>query len=436
MKTLQEQIVALQRANASLQRELLQCKQREEALQISATRSQTVAERLARGQTEALIQTLNVLTMEPDLDKFLGQVLTAIVEQLHVPMCTVYFHDSVQDTLSLHMTYHHGEILAGPSQLGYSGAYKPFSANLNRFWQVLLETRQPLSIPDIENDSLLKQHDGLSRQHVKSLLLIPLLLNTAIIGFLGIRSIEARHYRPEEVELAQALAHQATLAVQLTHLAEQSRQAAILEERNRLARDIHDTLAQTFTGIVVQLGAAARIAQAKREGAENYIERAQQLAREGLIETRRSVWALRSDTVQDRDLQSILKQLAQQIASDTSLNVQISIQGIPHTLSTDVKQNLLRISQEAMTNVVKHAQASSVQIVVSFESAVVKLSIRDNGRGFDFGQPGTGFGLIGMRERAECINGSLTIDSSIGQGTEIIIHIPGIATERQGGENE
>ncbi len=428
MKTLHEQVLNLERANASLQSELLQCKQREEASRISATRSQTVTERLARGQTEALIQTLNVLTMEPDLDKFLGQVLTAIVEQLHVPMCTVYFHDPVQDTLSLHMTYHHGEILTGSSQLGYSGAYKPFSAHLNRFWQVLLETRQPLSMPDIESDSLLKHHDGLSRQHAKALLLIPLLLNTTIIGFLGIRSIEARHYQPEEVELAQALAHQATLAVQLTHLAEQSRQAAILEERNRLARDIHDTLAQTFTGIVVQLGAAARIAQAKREGAENYIERAQQLARDGLTEARHSVWALRSDTVQDHDLQSILKQLAQQIAADTSLEVHVSIQGIPHILSTEVKQNLLRISQEAITNVVKHAQASSVQIVVSFDGASVKLSIRDNGRGFDFAQPATGFGLIGMRERAKCMNGALTINSSIEQGTEIIVHVPGTVT--------
>ena len=112
-------------------------------------------------------------------------------------------------------------------------------------------------------------------------------------GFIGIRHEARPPYRPEEIELAQALAHQAMLAIQLTDLAEQSRQAAVLAERNRMARDIHDTLAQGFTGVIVQLEAVAdAISSGDHKEAENYLHRASGLARQSLNEARRSVHAL------------------------------------------------------------------------------------------------------------------------------------------------
>lgn len=132
--------------------------------------------------------------------------------------------------------------------------------------------------------------------------------------------------------MPQSVAHQATLAIQLTHLAEQSRQAAIFEERNRIACEIHDTLAQTFTGVAMQLQAATCFLNTKPNQAQACITRAQQLAQAGLAEARRSVWALQPEATEYSDLSTTLKRIAEQLTAQTPVQVKVYVEGTPRPL--------------------------------------------------------------------------------------------------------
>src|SRR5438874_12571701 len=160
----------------------------------------------------------------------------------------------------------------------------------------------PVACEDVEHDPFTSNdlREYLKAGGTKKFLRIPTLVGGRVKGFIGIRHGERPPYRPEEIELAQALAHQAMLAIQLNEFAEQSRQAAVLEERNRMARDIHDTLAQGFTGVIVQLQAAEdATSKGYKKAAQEHLRNAQQLARHGLSEARRSVRALRPQALED-----------------------------------------------------------------------------------------------------------------------------------------
>src|SRR5207237_2260661 len=166
----------------------------------------------------------------------------------------------------------------------------------NAVVQELLFTAGPVVCDDVETDPRVSGDWGehLKRNGTKRFLAVPLLVGGQVRGFVGIRHVDRASYRPEEIELTQALAHQVMLAFQLNDFAEQGQRAAVFEERNRMARDIHDTLAQGFTGVIVQLEAAEdAISYGSRKDADKHLHRAGELARRSLSEARRSVHALR-----------------------------------------------------------------------------------------------------------------------------------------------
>jgi PAS domain S-box-containing protein len=198
--------------------------------------------------------------------------------------------------------------------------------------------------------------------------------------------------------------------------------ASILEERNRMAREIHDTLAQSFTGILVQIGAATQVLADDLEATQAHLEMIDELARIGLAEARRSVTALRPQLLEEGDLDSALHRLVTQMraAADTALIYEI--RGTAYPLPAEVENNLLRIGQEALTNAIKYAEASEIRVELVYEATQCSLHIKDDGRGFGVGSiPSVGFGLLGMSERAERIGAQLTIHSQPGQGTEIVV---------------
>ncbi|HEY9655314.1 MAG TPA: PAS domain-containing protein, partial [Crinalium sp.] len=203
-------------------------------------------------------------------------------------------------------------------------------------------------------------------------------------------------------------------------------EASILEERNRMAREIHDTLAQAFTGILAQVGAAKQVLTDDVEAAQAHLDLIKELARTGLTEARRSVVALRPQLLEEGNLQSALHRLIAQIrtaAMDTTLYYEI--EGAVYSLPTEVESNLLRIGQEALTNAIRHANADQIQVQLGYDRDQVCLRVRDNGQGFGVGSipSSEGFGLLGMSERAERIGAQLTIRSQPGQGTEIIVTV-------------
>ncbi len=200
---------------------------------------------------------------------------------------------------------------------------------------------------------------------------------------------------------------------------------AVLAERNRLAREIHDTLAQDLAGISLQLESAAETLGADPSCAGRHIDRARTIARDGLVEARRSVWGLRPQSLAQAGLAGALSSAAEERLGRP---VMVHVLGSARRLSDEVESNLLRIGQEALANAASHAQAHEVELELAYDADSVNLRVRDDGRGFDplpaeGTRPGH-FGLQGMRERTERIGGRLDVTSVPGRGTEIRVRVP------------
>lgn len=212
------------------------------------------------------------------------------------------------------------------------------------------------------------------------------------------------------------------------HEAAHAQFVAVLAERNRIAREIHDTLAQGFTGISVQLEVMSDRLHNAPEGIRRHLDLARDLVRSSLHEARRSVWNLRAQALEEADLTGALQRLGQRFTSDQSVTFVFETKGTARTLPVDVENNLLRIGQEAVANAVRHAQAQHIALLLVFATNKVSLRVTDDGRGFEPAQVGPsaagGFGLPGMRERAEAMHATLTISSKQGGGTHVELSVP------------
>lgn len=204
-------------------------------------------------------------------------------------------------------------------------------------------------------------------------------------------------------------------------------EAIVLEERNRMAREIHDTLAQAFTGILIHVRTAShKLATNPPDAVQVYLETVGELARTGLAEARRSVEALRRPyLLENNSLHGALNRLATQMGSSSDTQIVCHAIGTAYSLPAEIENNLLRIGQEALTNALKYAQASEIRISSIYESTQYLLQIEDDGRGFAIAsQPSSnGFGLRGMAERADRIGAQLQIQSTLGQGTSVIVSV-------------
>ncbi|MEA5449260.1 AAA family ATPase [Leptolyngbya sp. CCNP1308] len=200
---------------------------------------------------------------------------------------------------------------------------------------------------------------------------------------------------------------------------------SILEERNRMAREIHDTLAQAFTGILVHMGTVSRLVITNPDAIQTHINTVRDLARSGLTEARRSVAALRPQLLEDSNLWTALERFVAVFQPSTETDLICETVGTPYELSAETENNLLRIAQEAFTNAVRYANATEIRIELVYELTQCFLQIKDNGQGFELNSTilNRGFGLLGMTERAERIGAQLSIESRLGQGTEVIISV-------------
>ncbi|MCI0412803.1 sensor histidine kinase, partial [bacterium] len=190
--------------------------------------------------------------------------------------------------------------------------------------------------------------------------------------------------------------------------------------------DLHDTLAQSISGVVLQLDAARCHFGDRPDESQHHLLRAADLARDGLLQARRAVWQLRDPSLQPGDIAQALIDMAQQLSVDSGIPIKVVISGEPLPLPEASEEQLLRISQEAITNALKHAQAQEIRVGLKFASGLVQLSIEDNGRGFDVLSTSSAdprFGLSGMRERVNQLKGTFSIDSKPGKGTTITVSL-------------
>jgi signal transduction histidine kinase len=212
----------------------------------------------------------------------------------------------------------------------------------------------------------------------------------------------------------------------------QAREAGVLDERQRMAREIHDTLAQGLTGIITQLQAAERHGQSQDER-RRHIELATQLARDSLTEARRSVRAMQPEPLESARLPEALADVASKWTRIHGVPATVTTTGQPRRIRPDAEITLLRAAQEALVNVARHARAGKVGLTLSYMEDQVNLDIRDDGVGFD-PQPagaivparagGSGYGLLAMRQRVEGVAGTLEVESAPGGGTAISASVP------------
>ena len=384
------------------------------------------SEQLARSHVEVMMRSLDVLATEAAPGKYIGEMLRTIGQHLHAIRVVLWVRNQQDDSLSLRLIIENDrQVSADPD---HPIVKDPQAWKNMALLQEMLFTKSPVICDDIEHDSRLAPEfrKYLISRGSKRFMSVPMFVSGELRGFIGIQHAEKGTYRADQIELAQALAHHVMLATHGQELVEQQRQAAILKERTRMARDIHDTLAQGFTGVIVQMEAAEEaLMEEDPENAVRHVRRARKLARESLGEARRSVHALRPQALEKAGFADALKAIIKNTTVGTSLRSEFQLQGEPRELGPDVEENLLHIGQEALTNALRHARATKFQAQLSFGSEAVRLELSDNGDGFAIdGVNGDGLGLIGMKERAEQIGATVEVSTKPGAGTRIVAVSP------------
>jgi len=276
------------------------------------------------------------------------------------------------------------------------------------------------------------------RAGMRSFLAAPLIYRNDVIGVLQVRSKERGVYSQLHLDLAERVANQIAGAIANSQLyaerekAEEAlREAAVLAERNRIAREIHDTLAQSLMGIIMQVEAAGELISKAPEAARVELESARNLARESLEEARRSVWELQPSVL---DSSGLTEAIQQEVTKTGERGIQISLEisgEEPGFLDRRNKLAILRIVQESLSNIIRHARTKSARVIISYGSSEIRLRVSDDGIGFDssvshgvLSSTGARFGLISMQERARLAGGYIEIQSTPDVGTQVEATIP------------
>jgi signal transduction histidine kinase len=365
---------------------------------------------------------LERLASEPDLHSFMGHMLLETTRQFNASSGSVIVSkDSLQEWRIL-AHVRDGKLDTPPFATSVPFAGSPFTEVFGRSPEA--------RYMNIEHGNWEIWPGALAfhrREGYSSVLIYPLVFGARNVGFF-ILSFRREAPEVQHSELLVAMAQQATLAVQLTRLAYSAKEAAVLVERTRIGQEIHDGLAQAFTGILMQLGAAEEFQPCKKKNSElaGVLNRIRDLARDGLSEARRSVMALRLDQTRRAGLEIALRQLCDR--STIPGRVTCSFEGGDFNtgLKPEHEHELLRIAQEALSNAMRHARPSNVRITMTDEPEHWALAVADDGVGMEEHAEmlGEGFGLTSMQQRAGAIGGEWQIDSKPGAGTRVSVRLP------------
>jgi signal transduction histidine kinase len=388
------------------------------------------AECRADMQNEVVTLALDLLVREPDIEGFFGALARTMAEETESHSCGVWLIDESAARCELWMAYVKDRLYT-PSKDDWDKNQDPGKRVACEHFAAYLYGYRPGWTSTVEyrhDDERLPEAMRSFAQRMQSATMVatPLVLGDRTFGWMTVSGpavdAESRWWR---VALIEAVARQAALALHHSRLIDlhrrEERRKAILEERNRLARDIHDTLAQGFAAILMQLQAAQREAgPALPVAVAASIDTAVDLARTHLNEARRSVGALRPNVGQEEDVATALRRLAALAQRTAGLPIEVVADELPR-LGDGVEREIIGIAQEALTNAVRHARARRITIQASAVRSVgVRVSVADDGRGIA-GERHSGFGMTSMQERAERIGASLTIVTGARKGTEIVL---------------
>ena len=366
---------------------------------------------------------LERLAGETDLHSFMGHMLLEATRQFGASSGDVVVRDDSLQEWRIVAHVHDDQLTAAPYAQRVPLEGSPFTElygdALRQVLYVDIASLQTNTWP-----GLMEYHRA---QGEIGTVVYPMMFGDRSVGFLGITF----RRKAEEVtrsELLVALAQQATLAVQLTRLAHSAREAAVLMERTRIGQEIHDGLAQAFTGILLQLGAVEEFPSCRKRGTALAVtlSRVRELARDGLADARRSVMALRLDQTRRAGLALALRQLAERSTVPGGVSCTFEGDALATGLKPEQEHELLRIAQEAVSNAVRHARPRTVRITMTDLGESWELAVADDGAGMEQSpelSARQGFGLASMRQRASAIGGEWQIASEPGHGTRVSVRM-------------
>jgi signal transduction histidine kinase len=393
------------------------------------------AECRATMQAEVVKLALDLLVREPDIEGFFGGLTKTMVEESESSNSAVWLLDEKAERCSLWMAYVQDRLFTPEKGVtppcasdGSEKSRFPCESMAGHLFAYAPGWTQTVEY-EIEDARLPDQVRAFGRQNgCGAIIVTPLLLGSRTLGWMTVGTMRGAS-EPEShwwrVVLIEAVARQAALALHHSRLVEQNRveerRKGILEERNRLARDIHDNLAQGFAAILMQLQAAQREGATLPTAVASSLDTAVELARTHLMEARRSVGALRPNVGNDEDIAAALKRLAELSQRTTTVPIDLVVDELPR-LGDGVEREIVAIVQEALTNAVRHSRAARITIrASSVQSVGLRLSVADDGRGIAREPRASGFGLTSMQERADRIGASLTIVTAPRNGTEVVL---------------
>ncbi len=383
------------------------------------------AECLAKVQSNAAQLALDLLVSEPDVASFFRAFTKTLVEEAEGHACGVWLIDEDSRTCDLWMAYVRDRMYTPESDdwhtldLPRQGMAAHLFAHAQGWTDPVEYDGDDPRLPDAVRD--FNRQEGVRALSVAPLRLADRTLGWFVLTAWSNTTCEGVWRRA----LLEASARQSTLALYQSRLAAQhlveERRKAILEERNRLARDIHDNLAQGFAAILMQLQAARREAGTLPPAVTSSVEAAVELARTHLLEARRSVGALRPREGEGETLATILRRIVDMAGRAGGVPIELVADDLP-PLGDGVEREIVGIAQEALNNAVRHARARRITVTASARRPPgFRLSIADDGRGIVQERALSGFGMISMQERAERIGASLTIVTAPRRGTEVVL---------------
>lgn len=267
--------------------------------------------------------------------------------------------------------------------------------------------------------------DRLEAEGLQLMICIPLIAHGRTVGAISLGSRTMRTITPEELSLLASIGQQIGVAMENARLYEQAQQLAVIKERNRLARDLHDSVTQALYGVTLYAEAASRqLLSGDPNMVADHLCEIRNTAQESLREMRLLIFELRLPLLKSEGLEAALQARLESVEARVGLVTELRVEG-DHHVSPEVEEGLYRIAQEALNNTLRHAQASTVSVLLHHNNRSATLQVIDDGIGFD---PSTvqeqgGFGLRGMEERANRLGGTLTVDSSPGAGTKVTVEV-------------
>lgn len=372
-----------------------------------AVRTEQLAHRAL--QLETSVRVSRQITSILDTETLASSVVHLISESFDYPYVFIYLRDEKSDTLMLR---------ASTVEIGEQ--FRKLKINADSLNGKVASTNQALLIRDVDYYPYYLT-DNERMADTKSELIIPLRMGSRVLGTLDVISRRADDFGNEDLRLIQSLGDQIAIAVENARLYDQSRQLAALEERSYLARELHDSITQLLFSITLTSETTRMLLKSNEPQVISQLERLQVLSHQAMNEMRALIHQLRPMPEEQKNLVGHIRDLVAERSKRDGIEIELNIDG-EKKLPSRYELGLYRIVQEALNNIIKHAQTNSAQVLLVFQDDRVDLVVRDHGVGFnpsqlDHGAPS--LGLTSMRERVELLGGEFSIESAPGKGTRI-----------------